>query len=88
MEFVKNDQANACQFGIVLQHPSQNTLGHNQYPGTGRFLAVEPNPVAYLFTCGFSQLAGHKHSGIAGGQTTRFEHDNLLSGEPGCCPQR
>ncbi len=82
VEFVEDDEARALEFGIVLQAPRQDALGHHLDAGLGRDLAVETHRVtdglADLLAQGFRHAVRRRPCR----KPARLEHDDLLALEP------
>ncbi len=86
VEFIEDHEADARQFGIRLQHPRQDTLGHNLDPGGIRHLRRTAHPVADGPARCLAQGVGHPFGAGAGGKAARLEHQDL-AGHDACLEQ-
>ena len=76
MEFIKDQQINAGELRIVLQHPRQNTFGDDlQSCGFAGFL-LAAHPVAHLLSDRLTELLRQIKRDIPGCQPTRFQHND------------
>ncbi len=78
MKFVEDDQPDAVQRRIGLQHPGQDAFGHHLDPRARDRLPAHPETdiAARLLAQAFGQPFG----GRPRGQTARFQHQDLARG--------
>ena len=88
MILVENDDADAVERRIALQHARQNAFGHDLDAGLGADTGFEPGAKTDGRADFFSQHLGHAPRGCTGGETARLQHHDLLCPEPRCIEQR
>jgi len=88
VKLIEDHQADAFQRRIVLQAPRQNALGDHLDARLRPDLAVQADAIANGLANPLAQLAGQSLGCRARGQAARFEHDELLPGQPRLVEQR
>ncbi|VVO27028.1 hypothetical protein PS708_04679 [Pseudomonas fluorescens] len=87
VKLIEDQQAHAVQRRIVLQAAGEDAFGDHFDARIGADLAVQTNAIADGFTDFFTQLAGQTLGRRAGCETTGFEHQDGLPGQPGLVQQ-
>ncbi|MNH04679.1 hypothetical protein D3C79_639830 [compost metagenome] len=86
VEFIEDDQGDARELGILLQHPGQHPLGHYLQPGLGTDSALAAHPQADALPHLLAELAGQKAGDVARRQPTGLQHDDA-TGQAGLAHQ-
>ncbi len=81
VELIEDDQGDAGELGILLQHPGQHPLGNDLEPGLAAGAALAAYPQANALAHPLPELARQKTRDIARRQTSGFQHDDA-TGQP------
>ena len=81
VELIENDQGDAAELGILLQHPGQHPLGDNLESGPGAGTTLAPDPQADALPDFLPQLASQEAGDIARRQSTGLQHYDA-TGQP------
>ena len=77
VELVEDDDADAIERWVVLQHARQDTFGENLYLSVLADARVKADAVADPLSDGFAEQFCHAFRYLSGGKSARFEHQNL-----------
>ncbi len=88
VKFVEDHRADPVERRVVLQHADQNAVGDDLDPRLLAGLAVEPHAIADRPAHIFLPRCRHAPCRGARGQPARFEHEDLLAGQPRLVEQR
>ena len=77
MKFVKDDDADAIQRGIIHQHTREDSFSENFDASIFRRLIFEAYAIANRLANRFAQNTGHSFSYLTSSQPARFQHENL-----------
>ena len=76
VEFIKDHQPHAGQFGIVLDHARQDPFGHHFEPGIRPDAGFRTHPIADRFAWFFIQQFSQPLRNVARRQATRLQQQN------------
>ncbi len=88
MEFIEDDQADAGQFGIILQQTLQHPFGDHFDARGGADPRFQSNAIADPLTHRLTQHVGQTLGYGASSQAPRFKQQNALSAKPVTVQQR
>ncbi|GAU08987.1 hypothetical protein DPF_1706 [Desulfoplanes formicivorans] len=83
MKFVKDDQSHIIKFGIVLETFGQNAFGEYLHASLFGCPRIQTGDVPDFLPGLLSEEIGHAHAGCPGGQSSRFENQDLAALKPG-----
>ncbi|MNC56443.1 hypothetical protein D3C75_1060410 [compost metagenome] len=84
MAFIKNNQRDTLQFGVLLQHAGENALGHHLQPRMRPTFALGTHAIAHGLTRFFTQLLCQPISDVFCRQPPWLQHDDTPR-QPGFC---
>jgi len=82
MKFIKNNQADAGQSGVALQHARQHTIGNNFNPGMLPRAAVKTRAIPDHAAQALTRHVRHAPGSCTGRKPARLEHKNLTALKP------
>ena len=88
VKLVEKDRGDPFEGRIVEDHAGEHALGHDFDAGPAADLRAEANPQPDRLADLLAERPGHPVGCRAGGETSRFEEDELASAHPGLVEQR
>ncbi len=82
VELVEDDAARVGEFGVALEAPGEDALGHDLDPSRPAHAAIRPGDVAHRVAGLLAQQVRHPPCRRPGRQPPRLEHDDLPPVEP------